>query len=170
MKTLTKIMATTATLSLFAGGAMAQAPVDGAQVDEETVATEVDTETTVDTAPTVSVTGTAQATTEEGVEPGEVTGVVPGEDDPITVATEALRHGQPASALSMDGRVLGTVSQATPDERGAAQLSIALDPALQSPARNVTFIGMAEVDADGSIVLPLSEADFMARIHEQTEG
>jgi hypothetical protein len=172
MKTLSKIMATTAVCTLFAGGAIAQAPVEGAEVDEQVVAPEVGTDTTgtVDVAPEVVTTPTAPTEAEDGVDPGAVTGVVPGENDPITVATEALRHGEPASAVSSDGRVLGTVNQATADERGAAQLSIALDPTLDAGAPNVTFVGMADVDADGRIVLPFAEADFLSRIRAQTGG
>ncbi len=175
MNTLSKIMATTAVVTLFAGGAaMAQAPVEGAQVDEETVAPEVEGDADVGVAPapqvTVAPTPTAPAETDDGVDPGAVTEVVPGVDDPITVARAAIEHGEPVSAVSSDGRVLGTVNQATADERGAAQLSIALDPALGAAPTHATFIGMAEVDGDGNIVLPFAEADFLARVQTAAGG
>jgi hypothetical protein len=189
MNTLSKIMATTAVATLFAGAAIAQAPVEGAEVDEQVVAPEAD-EGVAGTAPAPSpdisvapaepaapvateapaATTEAPAAPQEGVSPGAVTEVAPGETDPVTVALSAIEHGEPASVVSTDGHVLGSVNQATADDRGAAQLSIALDPSLDAGTPNADFVGMAQVDADGNIVLPFTQAEFVSRVQTALGG
>ena len=78
--------------------------------------------------------------------------------------------GEAIAVLSADGRMLGQIESATQDARGAAELLISLDRALGVSAQRVTFSGMADVDTEGRVVLPLAEADFMARIMAQTDG
>ena len=189
MTALSKIMATTAVCTLIGGAALAQDAVLGAdaQVDAN-VGTAVEVQADeFGVTPGAAAPGTqaemdaqtqaptqaqnqVQPQTGQGVTAGAGPEIAPGETDPITLANTAIERGQPATVVSSDGQVLGSVDAATPDERGAARLSIAVDRSLDAPAQRVTFVGIAQVDADGRVVLPLASADFMSRIQAQTDG
>ena len=189
MTALSKIMATTAVCTLIGGAALAQDAVLGAdaQVDAN-VGTAVEVQADeFGVTPGAAAPGTqaemdaqtqaptqaqnqVQPQTGQGVTAGAGPEIAPGETDPITLANTAIERGQPATVVSSDGQVLGSVDAATPDERGAARLSIAVDRSLDAPAQRVTFVGIAQVDAEGRVVLPLASADFLSRIQAQTDG
>lgn len=193
MTALSKIMATTAICTLIGGAALAQDAILGAdaqidanvgtavevEADEFGVtpgaeadvdAPETHAQTEVQTQAPTQAQNQAQPQTGQGVTAGAGPEIAPGETDPITLANTAIERGQPATVVSSDGQVLGSVDAATPDERGAARLSIAVDRSLDAPAQRVTFVGIAQVDAEGRVVLPLASADFLSRIQAQTDG
>lgn len=175
MQTLSKLMATTAVCTFMVGTAAAQglnADVNanlGVSSDTSTSsATESSTGLAIESGTGASVGATTDteatdtATTTAAVDAG--TGAA------ISAATQSMARGEAVAVLSADGRVLGEVESATQDARGAAELLIRLDQSLEVSANRVTFSGMADVDSEGRVVLPLGEADFMSRIMVQADG
>lgn len=175
MKTLSKFMATTTICTLMVGAAAAQdLNVDvnadiGVSSDTNTssatesstgLAIQSSTGATVGTTTDVETTNTTAMTA--AVDAG--TGAA------ISAATQSMARGEAVAVLSADGRVLGEVESATQDVRGAAELLIRLDQSLEVSANRVTFSGMADVDSEGRVILPLGEGDFMSRIMVQADG
>jgi hypothetical protein len=201
MKILTKFMATTAVLTLIAGGAVAQAtdtaadPSVGAGVEADTSASVAagagEREAGTTGAGTITVTGqtAADPTVGAGVEGQTGATVAAGASEEtapagtaaspgvtaqpgaasamLATTTDRLGRGERVEVVSQDGVLLGYVNDAHEDERGAASLSIALEPTLETNAENVTFIGLADFDADGRIVLPYAQEDFVSQIQAQ---
>jgi hypothetical protein len=88
--------------------------------------------------------------------------------DTFTQWNQRLERGERVDVVTMDGIPLGHVAQpGTFDERGASQFSITLAPELALGAERVTFIGTADLDADGRIVLPMGQQDITASIQSQ---
>lgn len=175
MKTLSKFMATTAICSFIAGTAAAQglsADVDAdvGVTSDTSIATETEGSTGLAIESKTGVTAgtdaeaTTTATPTMTSTPDSATMAV------ITAVTDAMESGQSVTVLSADGQVLGEAETATQDSRGAAELSINLDQTLATDANRVTFSGTADVDAQGRIVLPLAEADFISRVTAHTDG
>jgi hypothetical protein len=199
MKSLSKIMATTAAMTLAGGAAFAQTAGGATGGTVGVTGTHVEPRVTVDHAQT-GVTGQAGATGTVGTtatgtvagttaQPGTTTqpGVTAGtaattetgtaartdvfpqlEYETFTRWNERLERGERVDVVTTDGVALGHVAQpGTFDERGASQFSITLDPELALGTERVTYIGMADVDADGRIVLPMAQQDIMASIQAQ---
>lgn len=187
MNTLSKYMATTAICTLIAGSAAAQGLTAGVGAD---IDASVDTSTSVDTSATVateSSTGLAiDATGDTNTAASEgSTGMATDTTDGATMAStaanaetgaainaaaQAMDRGEAVTVISADGRLLGQVESASQDERGAAELLIRLDRSLDVRPSRVTFSGLIDVDAQGHVILPMAETEFMASILAQTGG
>lgn len=175
MTTLSKFMATTAICTFIAGTAAAQGL--GAEVGAD-VGVSADTSTSAapeaSTGLDIESSTSADVGAEADVETPDTSTMTATVDSgtaaAINAVTEAMASGQAAAVLSADGQILGQAETASQDARGAAELSINLDPALDTTADRVTYSGTADVDAEGRVILPLAQADFISRIMAQTDG
>ena len=136
---ISKFMATTAISIFLMGGALAQAPMEGGTVTDQTFGSDA-----------------SVAYVQKDREQAAKT---------IAYATEEVQRGATVTAISADGQLLGVVSTAGTGEQGHAELSIALDQSLATDTSSATFIGTPDVDEDGRIVIPMSAADFVAAVN-----
>lgn len=137
--TISKTLATTAIAMLIAGGALAQAPLMGGTVEDQTVggdASEAYRQMDRETA--------AQS---------------------VSYAVMEVQSGGTVPAVSADGQSLGMVNMATLNQAGHAMLSIALDQSLGASAPVANFVGTPSLDDDGRLVIPMSAADFVVAVN-----
>ena len=82
----------------------------------------------------------------------------------LEVVSAAMARGEAVVVLSSDGSMLGTAHDITMDTEGATLLSIALDHALDASVERATFRGSAELDGNGQVVLPMTQAAFLTSL------
>lgn len=181
MNSLSKVMATTAICTLIAGSATAQGLNAGVSAD---ISASVDTGGSVEVGSSagLAVDSTGDSNTIASDNSAGLAGDTTGSATvastaanaetgaAITVAAQSMERGEAVAVISADGRLLGQVESASQDERGAAELLISLDRSLGVRPNRVTFSGLIDVNAEGHVVLPLAEAEFMASILAQTDG
>ena len=134
-----KIMATTAVCMLMAGGALAQAPLMGGTVEDQTVGGDA---------------GAAYSPVDRETA-----------ERSVTYAVMEVQGGGTVPAVSEDGQSIGLVNMANVNEAGQAMLSIALDQGLGANAPIANFVGTPSLDDQGRLVIPMTAADFVAAVN-----
>lgn len=82
----------------------------------------------------------------------------------LVAAGEAVARGETAMATSSDGLAIGMINDVSTSVEGDTQISITIDPSLALERESVTFRGDANINGEGEVVLPMTQAEFVTAV------